>query len=216
MARVTKVLATVGLAVVVAAACSSGSKSSSSSSTSSVEAGSGAGIHKIKHVIVIQQENRSFDSYFGTYPGADGIPMTDGTPSVCVPDPATGNCVAPYADDADVNGGGPHSDKAAVAAINGGKMDGFIAQAQSGKRGCSDPTNPECTNGTGTDVMGYKTESDIPNYWTYANDFVLQDHMFQPNASWSMPAHLFLVSGWSAYCTQPDNPSSCTNANTLA
>ncbi len=33
------------------------------------------GIHKIKHVIVIQQENRSFDSYFGTYPGADGIPM---------------------------------------------------------------------------------------------------------------------------------------------
>ena len=33
-----------------------------------------AGIHKIKHVIVIQQENRSFDSYFGTFPGADGIP----------------------------------------------------------------------------------------------------------------------------------------------
>ncbi len=33
-----------------------------------------AGIHKIKHVIVIMQENRSFDQYFGTYPGADGIP----------------------------------------------------------------------------------------------------------------------------------------------
>ena len=32
------------------------------------------GIHKIKHVVVIMQENRSFDSYFGTYPGADGIP----------------------------------------------------------------------------------------------------------------------------------------------
>ena len=31
------------------------------------------GIHKIKHVIVIMQENRSFDNYFGTYPGADGI-----------------------------------------------------------------------------------------------------------------------------------------------
>ena len=36
------------------------------------------GIHRIKHVIVIMQENRSFDSYFGTYPGADGIPMKDG------------------------------------------------------------------------------------------------------------------------------------------
>lgn len=33
------------------------------------------GIHKIKHIIVIMQENRSFDTYFGTYPGADGIPM---------------------------------------------------------------------------------------------------------------------------------------------
>ncbi len=46
-----------------------------------------AGIHKIKHVIVIMQENRSFDSYFGTYPGADGIPMQNGKPTVCVPDP---------------------------------------------------------------------------------------------------------------------------------
>lgn len=54
-----------------------------------------AGIHKIKHVIVIQQENRSFDSYFGTFPGADGIPMQDGKPTVCVNDPATGSCVAP-------------------------------------------------------------------------------------------------------------------------
>ena len=34
-----------------------------------------SGIHKIKHVIIVMQENRSFDSYFGTYPGADGIPM---------------------------------------------------------------------------------------------------------------------------------------------
>ena len=33
-----------------------------------------AGIHKIKHVVIIMQENRSFDSYFGTFPGADGIP----------------------------------------------------------------------------------------------------------------------------------------------
>ena len=40
-----------------------------------------AGIHKIKHVVVIMQENRSFDSYFGTYPGADGIPMKDGVPT---------------------------------------------------------------------------------------------------------------------------------------
>ena len=47
-------------------------------------------IHKIKHVVVIMQENRSFDSYFGTYPGADGIPR-----GVCVPDPR-GGCLKPY------------------------------------------------------------------------------------------------------------------------
>ena len=55
------------------------------------------GIHKIKHVIVIMQENRSFDSYFGTFPGADGIPMRRGVPTVCVPDSQTGECVKPYA-----------------------------------------------------------------------------------------------------------------------
>ena len=50
------------------------------------------GIKKIRHVIVIMQENRSFDSYFGTYPGADGLPAKDGHFTVCVPDPR-GGCV---------------------------------------------------------------------------------------------------------------------------
>jgi len=200
--------------VLVASSCGAASSSSSVSGASASDPSSG--IHKIKHVIVVQQENRSFDSYFGMFPGADGIPTQGGQPSTCVNDPATGACVAPYADHADVNGGGPHSDKSAEADINGGKMDGFIGQAQAGKRTCSDPTNPACTSGTGTDVMGYHTQSDIPNYWAYAKNFVLQDHMFEPNASWSMPEHLFLVSEWSAYCTQMDNPSSCTNADTLA
>jgi phospholipase C len=170
-----------------------------------------ASIHKIKHVVVIMQENRSFDSYFGTFPQARGIPMRNGQPAVCVNDPQSGQCVAPYVDHSDVNGGGPHSAPNASADVNGGKMDGFLAQAESGRRGCLDPTDPACTNGSTPDVMGYHVESDIPNYWAYARDFVLQDHMFQPNASWSLPAHLFLVSGWSAYCTEKDQPSSCTN-----
>ena len=87
------------------------------------------GIHKIQHVVVIMQENRSFDSYFGTYPGADGIPMQNGVPTVCVNDPATGQCVKPYHDPNDRNGGGPHNEAAATADIDGGKMDGFIVQA---------------------------------------------------------------------------------------
>jgi phospholipase C len=59
--------------------------------------------------------------------------------------------------------------------------------------------------------MGYHDQREIPNYWAYAQNFVLQDHMFEPNASWSLPAHLFMVSEWSARCSQVDNPMSCTS-----
>jgi phospholipase C len=167
---------------------------------------------KIKHVVVVMQENRSFDSYFGTFPGADGIPMTGGVPAVCVPDPV-GGCQRPFHDSADVNGGGPHGQVNAAADIDGGKMDGFVGQAQKAKQGCTDPNNPACANGgTRTDVMGYHDGGDIPNYWAYARTFVLQDHMFEPNASWSLPEHLFEVSEWSAHCTTHDQPQSCTNA----
>src|SRR5207302_6124570 len=68
-------------------------------------------------------------------------------------------------------------------------------QARSASKGCVDPTNPACTNSAEPFVMGYHTGSDLPNYWAYAQNFVLQDHMFEPNASWSLPPHLFMVSG---------------------
>ena len=169
-----------------------------------------AGIHKIQHVVVIMQENRSFDSYFGTYPGADGIPH-----GVCVPDPLSGGCVAPFHDSADMNYGGPHGAANATADINGGLMNGFVGQAEKGLK-CS-TTNPACSpcqEGQTTkcnDVMGYHDAREIPNYWTYAHDFVLQDRMFEPNSSWSLPEHLFQVSEWSAFCTNPVDPFSCTN-----
>ena len=191
------------LGMTTLAACTSGSTSPPTNTT---------GIHKIQHVVVIMQENRSFDSYFGTYPGADGIPMQNGVPTVCVNDPQTGQCVKPYHDPNDINGGGPHNEAAATADINGGKMNGFITEAEKGKKGCVDPTNPNCTNAKTPDVMGYHDAREIPNYWNYAKNFVLQDHMFEPNASWSLPAHLFLVSAWSAKCTKQGDPSSCANA----
>jgi len=169
------------------------------------------GIDKIAHVIVIMQENRSFDHYFGTYPGADGIPMKDGKPTVCAPDPKRGTCVPPYPDHQDRNGGGPHGARNAVADVDGGKMDGFISQAEQESRGCLNPFNPACSQSTMPDVMGYHDGSDIPNYWAYARQFVLQDHMFEPTASWSLPAHLFEVSEWSARCSTHD-PNSCVNA----
>jgi phospholipase C len=175
----------------------------------------GVGIHKIRHVVIIMQENRSFDTYFGTYPGADGIPGLAGNPGTtpCLPDPRTGSCVRPFHDRDDRSLGGPHSAAASDADIAGGKMDGFVREQESGMAGCAQTFNPACGSGGGTaDVMGYHTAADIPNYWTYAHDFVLQDHMFESVASWSLPSHLYMVSEWSAYCTLTGDPSSCRSA----
>jgi phospholipase C len=167
------------------------------------------GIHKIKHVIIIMQENRSFDSYFGTYPGADGIPMRGGVPTVCVPNP-TGGCTRPYHDKADINGGGPHGEPNAIADVDGGKMDGFIRERDAAHATCQFANDPACSLGGTPDVMGYHTAAEIPNYWTYAKDFVLADHMFEPVKSWSLPDHLYMVSAWSARCKNR-SPMSCYN-----
>jgi phospholipase C len=175
----------------------------------------GVGIHKIRHVVIIMQENRSFDSYFGTYPGADGIPGLAGNPGPvpCAPDPANGSCVRPFHDRHDRNLGGPHSAENSVEDINDGKMDGFVREQEAGMRGCADTFNPACGNAGGTsDVMGYHDGADIPNYWTYAHDFALQDHMFESVASWSLPSHLYMVSEWSAYCSLQADPQSCRSA----
>jgi phospholipase C len=208
--------AIIGSAALIALACSSDNSasptptpsssvgSSSSASPSLASSAAAAGVHKIQHVVVIMQENRSFDSYFGTFPGADGIPMQNGQPTVCVNDPASGQCAKPFHDSNDLNHGGPHGQPAATADINSGKMDGFIRVAEAGQKAtCTNQFDPACAT-VNSDVMGYHGQREIPNYWQYAEQFVLQDHMFEPNASWSLPEHLFMVSGWSAKCSTPD------------
>ena len=167
-----------------------------------------SGIHKIRHVVIIMQENRSFDSYFGTFPGADGIPMRHGVPTVCVPDPLRHRCVRPFHDSHDINYGGPHDQVAYNTDYADGRMNGFIRA----REGCTNSLDPkDCIANLSVDMMGYHDQREIPNYWAYARHFVLQDHMFEPNASWSLPAHLFLVSEWSALCIQPGDPLSCAS-----
>jgi phospholipase C len=178
------------------------------------------GIQKIQHVIIIMQENRSFDSYFGTYPGANGIPVKRGVPAICIPDPATVHCVRPFHDPNNLNFGGPHDVKDARLDLDYRAMDGFIRQEQSGlTRSCRGPFDPTCASmardNNPPDVMGYHTGADIPNYWDYARHFVLQDHLFESDASWSLPSHLYMVSAWSARCVKPGKPMSCRNNDRL-
>jgi phospholipase C len=176
------------------------------------------GIHRIRHVVIIMQENRSFDSYFGTFPGADGIPGLAGNPGTvpCNPDPKTHVCVKPYHDTSDRNAGGPHDTGNAIHDINHGVMDGFQAQARKGRFvACHNTDNPGCSlTPSSPDVMGYHDSQEIPNYWDYARNFVLQDHMFEADNSWSLPAHLSLVSGWTARCSKHGDPMSCQSTLT--
>jgi phospholipase C len=109
-----------------------------------------------------------------------------------------------------VNGGGPHGEANAVADVAGGQMDGFIEQRDRARSSCTNPDDPACTTSGQPDVMGYHTAAEIPNYWTYAQDFALDDHMFEPVKSWSLPDHLYLVAGWSARCKNA-SPMSCVN-----
>ena len=170
-----------------------------------------AGLSKIKHVVIFMQENHSFDSYFGMYPGADGIPVdSSGNPTVCVNDPQTGQCVYPWHDPSDISNGGPHGEGPANKDIDGGKMDGFICSYESALGQCqSKPGSPDCGfPKPEPDVMSYKLRSDIPEYWSYADNYVLMDHMFGSGRSWSLPEHLSLVSDWSARCYKAGDPMS--------
>ena len=178
-------------------------------------AATATGIHKIRHFVVVMQENRSFDSYFGTFPGADGIPARDGRFAVCLPDRRGGACQRPYHDAREVNGGGPHDAAPASADEDGGRMDGFVRVAESGAgRGCGGVAIV-CASSSRPDVMGYHDAREIPNYWRWAHDFTLTDHLFESVASWSLPSHLFLVSGWSARCARQGDPTSCVDDDEL-
>lgn len=175
-----------------------------SSSNSTTEASIPSGLEKIRHFVFIMQENRAFDHYFGTYPGAEGVPQ-----GVCLPDPVVGGCVEPYHDTSDINRGGPHGWDNAQGDINGGKMDGFVAQSHKGKSAKGSepciPPSPDCTPGKNPrDVMGYHDYHEIPNYWNYARLYVLQDHMFESVASYSLPAHLYMLAAQSGGYTGAD------------
>jgi phospholipase C len=129
----------------------------------------------IKHVVFIVKENRSFDNYFGRFPGANGA--TQGTLS-------TGQVIdlQHMADmpqhDAD------HTWFSALEAMHNGKMDRFDLDPLANVEG---------------DYMAYSqlTESDIPNYYTYARNFVLGDNMFSSLHGPSLPNHLYTIAATS-------------------
>ena len=167
----------------------------------------------ITHVIMIMQENRSFDNYFGTFPGADGIPA-----NVCLPynltNPQAG-CIAPYHDPREGQVAGLHTASVQALVIDDGlntfKMDGFAYAVLKNlcrlKKGPCPPAQP--ASPFDVDVMGYHNADELPNYWAYAQNFVLQDRMFPSARGWSPTSHDYLVSEWSAKCSNQNDAKTC-------
>ena len=146
--------------------------------------------------------------------GSRGTPT--GRSTSCQPDPL-GPCRTPYHDRNTFDQGGPHSEYGSELAIDGGRMDGFVDALRIIKNNCyHNPDMPPCPKTTPgpqgqPDVMGYHTAHEIPNYWAYAKRYTLHDRMFAPTDSWTLPSHLFLVSGWSATCPDLNDPMSCVS-----
>ncbi|MGI0090790.1 MAG: phospholipase C [Nitrososphaerales archaeon] len=145
----------------------------------------------IKNIVIVLQENHTFDNYFGTYLGAEGITGK----TICLPrssGASNTNCVSPFHDSSvtpvDMN----HNWNTAHSDYDNGKMDGFV--------------HSEGSNET----MGYYNRNDIPSYWKAADNYVLCDHYFTSVMSESAPNHLFLVAGTSGG-TKDDNVPSALN-----
>lgn len=129
----------------------------------------------IKHVIIIFQENHAFDNYFGTYPGAYGIPNNTCVPyNLSNPNP----CIKPWLDTNPVDTASEHTWNTSFVSYDYGKMDGFVF----------------ATNGSRA-PMGYYNNQTIPYYWTYAKQYVLTDHLFSSALSYSLPNHWFAIAG---------------------
>ncbi|HEY1975686.1 MAG TPA: alkaline phosphatase family protein [Candidatus Baltobacteraceae bacterium] len=132
----------------------------------------------IQHVVILIQENRSFDNLFATYPGADGA--THGkmkTASGVVTVPLTKGPLVSR----DVN----HLHAAFLTEYDGKKMDGF-GLVNFACIGCGK---------TGTNAYTYVDPSQIKPYWTLAQQYVLADHLFQTQSSGSFTAHQDLIRG---------------------
>jgi phospholipase C len=139
----------------------------------------------IEHFIVLMQENHSFDNYFGTYPGADGIPK-----GTCMPIGASRaakrpgqTCLRPFHLGRRAAPELVHDHRTQRIQYANGRMDGFV-------RGASvDRQNVERS------VMGYYDDRDVPFYWNLARAYVLFDRFFAAAPDGSVANHLFWVTG---------------------
>lgn len=141
----------------------------------------------IKHVVIIIQENRSFDNFFHGFPGADTVDvgMRHGGPVSLHP------VNLDYAADVD------HQHKAFVQEYDNGRMDGWDQV----------DTLPRQTRDF---PYAYVPKEQILPYWEMAQEYTLSDRMFQSNTGPTFPAHLYLIAGQSDFTANNPNHQETT------
>jgi phospholipase C len=143
----------------------------------------------IKHIVFLIKENRSYDNYFGTYPGADGAttaPTIDGK-------------IIPLGRQADLIADPDHGSIAHKTGFADGKLNGFQLIKVPGNPGLDLRKNPYANN-----ALTQYAQSDLASYFEYAKHFVLGDRMFSSVAGTTIPNHLFIIAAQSANTV--DNP----------
>lgn len=136
----------------------------------------------IKHVVVIVQENRSFDNMFHGFPGADTVDYGMSHSGYVRLHPVS----LGYPADVD------HQHKAWVQEYDDGRMDGWDR--------VDTLPNPDPRL-----AYAYVPRSEIEPYWEMAQEYTLADRMFQSNTGPTFPAHLYLIAGQSEYAANNPN-----------
>jgi phospholipase C len=138
---------------------------------------------KIKHIVIIFQENRTTDNLFNGYPGADTQSWGLDHKGRRIPLIQVSQ-IAPY----DVS----HRHSSFEIEYAGGKMNGFDLVGSSrcgGSAGACPPLNRR--------AYGVVPRIESKPYWEMAHEWVLADRMFETNQGPSFPAHQYIVSGTS-------------------
>lgn len=152
----------------------------SSAATTTAAAAAPTAATPVQHLVVMTQDAHSFDNYFGTRAGVDGIP-----PSACSP-VHTGvatPCVVPFSlVDAGLHPTLRNTAAAQAASETGGTMDGFVVAQTTGR-----------VDGTG--AMGFYRPSDLPVTSQLADQGVLFDHWFSAEPGNGIANRVFALTG---------------------
>ncbi len=144
------------------------------------------------------QSGHSFDNYFGTRPGVDGIPA-----GVCQQvQHNSKSCVKPYHLSSDQARAGLTDTRLATGkALDLGKMDGFVS------------AQPNAT--IGSLAMGYLDGSDLPYYWNLADRFTLFDHFYAASQAGALPNRLVSIAGQTGGVTSNTPPAAGVSVPTV-